>query len=239
MLAATFASACLFALIHLTIHRLRMLETVPRSRWLSMAGGVAVAYVFLHILPELSAHQETLAILSDGDVLAGEQIVYAVALAGLAAFYGLERSIKQARVRGGKDEPQGAPYRLHLASFTVYNVLLGYLLVHREESGWLSLGLYTLAIGLHFVSTDFGLLEDHRRRWHHHGRWLLVVAILGGWAVGALTAVPQVVVALLFAFLAGGIVLNVLKEELPEERQSRFGAFAGGAAAYAALLLVL
>jgi hypothetical protein len=43
----------------------------------------------------------------------------------------------------------------------------------------------------------------------------------------------------LFAFLAGGVVLNVLKEELPEERESRFWAFALGAASYTALLLVL
>ena len=42
----------------------------------------------------------------------------------------------------------------------------------------------------------------------------------------------------LFAFLAGGIILNVLKEELPEDRQSRFSAFALGAIAYAAVLLL-
>ena len=44
---------------------------------------------------------------------------------------------------------------------------------------------------------------------------------------------------MLFAFLAGGIVLNVLKEELPRERKSRFWAFALGTVAYAALLLTL
>jgi hypothetical protein len=32
--------------------------------------------------------------------------------------------------------------------------------------------------------------------------------------------------------------MNVLKEELPEERESRFWAFALGAAAYALVLLV-
>ncbi|HWN44540.1 MAG TPA: hypothetical protein VNW71_20115 [Thermoanaerobaculia bacterium] len=45
--------------------------------------------------------------------------------------------------------------------------------------------------------------------------------------------------ALLFAFLAGGIVLNILKEELPSERESRFSAFALGAGSYAAILLLL
>jgi hypothetical protein len=42
---------------------------------------------------------------------------------------------------------------------------------------------------------------------------------------------------ILFAFVAGGVILNVLKEELPEERQSKFWAFALGAAIYAALLV--
>lgn len=43
---------------------------------------------------------------------------------------------------------------------------------------------------------------------------------------------------MLTAFLAGGVVLNVLKEELPEERESSFGAFAVGATLYAAIVLV-
>ncbi|QMS92109.1 hypothetical protein HUN01_32595 [Nostoc edaphicum CCNP1411] len=46
-------------------------------------------------------------------------------------------------------------------------------------------------------------------------------------------------VAVLFAFLSGGIVLNVLKEELSEQRESRFWAFAFGTFGYAILLLAL
>jgi hypothetical protein len=48
---------------------------------------------------------------------------------------------------------------------------------------------------------------------------------------------PQHALSVPFAILAGGIVLNVLKEELPEERQSRFGAFALGTGLYTLLLL--
>jgi hypothetical protein len=51
--------------------------------------------------------------------------------------------------------------------------------------------------------------------------------------------VSDVAVDVLFAFLAGGVILNVLKEELPEERQSRYLPFAAGAAVYAALLAVM
>lgn len=65
------------------------------------------------------------------------------------------------------------------------------------------------------------------------------VAIVAGWAIGLAGEIHEAALAVLLAFLAGGVMLNVLKEELPEERDSRFWAFLVGAAAYAALLLAL
>ena len=62
---------------------------------------------------------------------------------------------------------------------------------------------------------------------------------MAGTALGLATEVPEAVIASLVAFLSGGVVLNVLKEELPEERESSFWAFAAGAAGYAALLTAL
>ena len=49
----------------------------------------------------------------------------------------------------------------------------------------------------------------------------------------------EVLLAVLFAFLAGGVIMSFLKEELPEERESSFCAFALGATLYAVLLLAL
>ena len=48
---------------------------------------------------------------------------------------------------------------------------------------------------------------------------------------------PELAVGCMFAFVGGAIVLVVLKEELPEERASRFLPFLGGAVLYAALVL--
>ena len=71
------------------------------------------------------------------------------------------------------------------------------------------------------------------------GRWLLAIAVIIGWLIGIVTEINQAFVAVLFAFLAGGIVLNVLKEELPEERESCFWSFAFGTISYAILLLAI
>lgn len=93
-------------------------------------------------------------------------------------------------------------------------------------------------MALHFVVNDHGLRENHKHSYDRIGRWLLAAIILG-WAIGHRTEIHQAAIALLFSFLAGGVVLNVLKEELPEERQSNFWAFALGAAIYAALLVAV
>ena len=223
-----------FAAIHMLIGTIHFLDVVPRSRWLSFAGGIAVAYVFLHLLPELSAYRASL----EGESpFAAEQSTFLIALAGLAAFYGLERAMKTANAEAGDN--QAGPFWLHVASFAGYNLLIGYLLLHREESGTASLILFGAAMGFHFITNDFGLRQDYRERYDRTARWLLAGSVLVGWAMGLMTTISDAAIAVLFAFLAGGIILNVLKEELPEDRKSRFLPFAAGAALYSVILLLV
>lgn len=239
LLSGLFA-LCL-ALIHFFGGKLRFIDKIPRSRWLSAASGVSVAYVFVHLLPDLNEHQETL---SQTAVLGFvEHHVYLMALLGLAVFYGLERLVSGSQQ---ENKPSGTGtttdigvFWLHIASFALYNALIGYLLVHREEPGIRSMFFFFIAIALHFIVNDSGLREDHRSTYHDQGRWFLTGAIIFGWTIGASTEIPEAAIAVLFAFLAGGIILNVLKEELPEERQSSFWAFSLGAGAYTVLLLGL
>ena len=94
-------------------------------------------------------------------------------------------------------------------------------------------------MGVHFVVNDYGLREDHKGTYDRIGRWVLVAGIFAGWVVGLIFEVSEAALGVLFAFLAGSVIMNVLKEELPEERKSRFRAFALGAALYATILLAL
>lgn len=241
--------AALLAGIHVFAGRLRFLDREPRSIWLSGAGGVSVAYVFVHILPDLAAYEAKLRTFTEQYAGFVEHHVYILALLGLAVFYGLERMAKASRARsrqqGQADVTQPGVFWIHITSFGIYNALIGYLLLHRERPGVASLLLFFAAMATHFLINDFGLRRDHKFRYDRYGRWLIAAGILVGWAVGALERagwirpVHPALIAGLFAFLAGGVVLNVLKEELPEERQSNFWAFAVGTAGYAALLLVI
>ncbi len=243
MVAFSLLSALVFATIHIGIGWLTVLDKTPRSRWLSAAGGISVAYIFLHVLPELAQHRATFAEQLGTSEAMAESIVYSLALAGLIAFYGLEKAIKPPRARtrraDGTGPPRGGVFWLHIGSFALYNGIIGYLLLHREEAGPWSLGIYSTAMALHFITNDFGLRKDHKHRYDAIARWIIAGAVLGGWGLGLVADLGEVWIAFLFAFLAGGVVLNVLKEELPEERESRFWPFVGAALVYAALLFAV
>lgn len=237
--------AVLLAIAHLLAGTLQFLHHIPRSRWLSLSGGVSVAYVFIHILPDLSAAQETVKSSAGFAFLEQylEHHVYLVALLGLTAFYGLERlakvSRRQSQQAGTGDSTETPIFWVHILSFALYNALIGYLLLHREENDLLSLCFFMVAMALHFLVNDDGLRQHHKQDYDRIGRWILAGAIMTGWVIGTTGEISQAAIAVLFAFLAGGIVLNVLKEELPEERESCFWCFGLGIAGYTTLLLLL
>ncbi|GAA4003539.1 hypothetical protein [Sphingomonas humi] len=231
-----------FVLVHVFGGKLAFLSGTPRSVWLSAAGGVSVAYVFVHLLPELAKHQEVIGdrARSAGLLGAVESHAYLIALFGLGLFYGVERFARSAM---GERRPQGevrspSVFWVHLGAFALYNVLIGYLLLHREENDLRGLIVYAVAMSLHFIVNDQGLRQQHGETYHRYGRWILAVAPVAGLLLGLTTNVSALLLSSLFAVLAGGVILNVLKEELPEDRQSRFSAFALGAIAYSALLLL-
>lgn len=240
-------AACLLAAVHLFASGIPLDRMLARQRWVSLGGGISVAYVFLHLLPELAQHQRTLGEAADalpqaaGHLLAGlDHHAYVIALLGLAVYYGLEqmalRDRKKAQRPEGEDQTGAAAFWVSICGFTVYNGLIGYLLADEARQGPGDLYVFTLALGLHLVVNDYALHQHHRKRYRHAGRWILSAAVLAGAAIGLGSTVAPAPVSVLVAFLAGGLILNVLKEELPAERESSFGAFALGAAAYALLL---
>ncbi len=212
---ASFLAVAGLVVVYLFSGRLRFLGGTPRSVWLSVGGGVSVAYVFVHLLPELAESQETIAGAVGEELAFLEYHVYLVSLLGLVFFYGLEQSARGSRGRkaGRGDSTGQGVFWLHISSFAVYNAIIGYLLLHRLDSGLENLLLLSVAMALHFVVNDYGLRAPHG-------------GVREGGAVGDLCrrytrlgcrpprrgARPLLPCSLLFG---GGTIMNVLKEELP------------------------
>jgi uncharacterized membrane protein len=150
--ATSLFAAIILALVHLLAGKMRFLYGIPRSRWLSIAGGISVAYVFVHLIPELSVGQETLT-RAVGEVFGFiEHHVYLISLIGL-----VKTSRRTEREAGKADETDATVFWIYIASFAIYNGLIGYLLLHRETETLQSLLFFLIAMALHFIVTDYGL----------------------------------------------------------------------------------
>ncbi len=232
-------AAVALAGVHVWAGRLRLRRAPPRSRWLSLSGGAAVAYVFVHILPVLHHGQSAIEAALRPEAGFLRHHVYLVALAGLVAYYGAEHLMVAARrphrpSRG--PDTRDAVFWVHIGAFALGNALVGYLLHVGRWSGP-ELAFYTVAMMLHLLITDVALRAHHMRSYHHTGRWVLAGSVLAGWGAGLALTLNEANSALLFAFLAGGIVMNTLKEEVPGHAESRFVPFLAGAVLYTVLLM--
>lgn len=238
----SFVAACCLASIHIFAGRLHGLDRIPRNRWLSFGSGVSIAYVFVHLLPELEEGQAAFTTASSF-VAFLDYHVYLIALTGFALFYGLERlahrSQSRETVAGAKTMTSESVFWVHIGLFGLYNALIGYLLIHQPDSAPVEVALFALAMALHFLVNDYGLRHHHHAAYRRIGRWVLAAGVLVGWALGTAITFTEIVLAVPIAFVGGGILLNVIKEELPEKRESRFWAFALGAGGYTILLLII
>lgn len=159
-----------------------------------MAGGVSVAYVFVHLLPKISKQQSELVVDAGAPAVvpgaATELPLFLVALFGFTVSYGLEQFVVQSRrtaegrqvASAFETNASALAFRLHVSSFALYNALVGYLSLHREESGLAAAALYSVAMALHFVVNDHGLREHHREAYVHLGCWIPALAVVGGFS---------------------------------------------------------
>jgi hypothetical protein len=198
----------------------------PRTR--SFAGGLTVAYVFAHVLPDLAEKQAIwLEHRPDRPFLWFQEQIYVGALIGLLIAYGIGHVTRKA---------EGPRFWIAIASFALYNMIIGYYVAQVQKTAGLVLAV--VALGAHLLVDDHALVRDGGERFRN-GRFVLAAAILvGGW-LGATVDLPEPVLAVVFALLAGGIILRALNEEIPPEHEGRFTFFALGAVGYALMVLAV
>lgn len=237
----TFCIAGLFAAIFVFGEKLLPGYRSHKRRALSVAGGAAVAYVFVHLLPELARAGKTFVeITANRSLPLPEYRVYVAALVGFVLFYGLEHMVHWSRHSEARERP-GYGVRdpilvLHIGGFALYAGLISYLMVRNIDDRAVPVLLYGIAMGLHFLSTGHSLHHEHGRMYDRCGRWALAIAVLAGWVCGVLVELPKQIAITMLGVVSGGVVMNSMIAELPGEKDGRFVPFCIGAALYAVLL---
>ena len=251
---ASAAAVSLIALVFLFGERIRFRDPEQRARWMSAAGGASAAFVFVVLLPELSAAQSTLQEVGDSGILGYLRFHSSLlALAGLLAFWSLDRTVVLLVGRmidslelapEGRSTRSRAPLWRPLLytqamAFAAYTMLVGYLIGESHGGQYAMLSLFSLAMALHLLAMSLGLRHELAEAYDRFERWLLAAAILAGWALAQFTEVPYWSLALCKALFAGMLIFFVIRSEIPSPKDGHFIPLLLGAVGYSALALVI
>lgn len=236
LLSAAAATAVLAVLHALVPWLRRRAGSVAQGVAASIGGGIASAYVFVHLLPELArGNVEVAEVLGEHVEITelGEVLLFLVAFVGFLLLYGLDHWAE-------RTEGDGGVFAVHLGVFAAYNAVITYALPTRFRAGAGPAVLFVIAMAVHFVLLDRALAEHYPERFSRIGRVVLVGALVGGFLLAWLFApTSTTVVSVLLALLGGFVLYNVFSDELPGDRRLRFPIFATAGSAYAAVLVAM
>jgi hypothetical protein len=192
---------------------------------LSVAGGVAVGYVFVALLPKMGIFTAKIVAEEPGGPEILQYRLYLLALAGLLLYFAAD----QYRSRGV------ATWRalaMHVLLFGTYSGLVGYLIAHTESHriGYVPHILVGAVMAVHLFAVDHQLRNWHGAAFDRVLRWVLAGSVIVGWLCGRWMPVAEPVLAAWSSILAGGILVNVFSEEFPRGRDARVSPFLGGVA---------
>lgn len=225
-----FCAIVVFSIIHLFADRTRKLEKFWHGAFLSACGGVSIAYVFIDLLPKLSKSDQLVRSTLIGVFPFLEKHVYIMALGGFLFFFAIDRLQKSSKNNVGF-------VALTMSSYAFFNFLVGYAVVDKDNPEFQPLLLFTFAMGLHYFVNDYTINEKHKTEYHDFGKALLICSLFLGFMTGILFQLSEVAIALVSAFIGGGVIMNVIRHELPQEKPHSLTSFVAFSCLYAIILL--
>lgn len=213
-----FLAVLFLSLVHLNMG---FFTRFNQAKILSFGGGVAIAFIFVDLLPKFCINDQV--VQSSGLFPFLERHVYILALIGFLISYLVEKKRSES---------------FSLISYLIFNFLIGYAISDKNDPDVRPLALFTIAIGLHYFTTDFAMRERQPIKYHNLIRWAAAFSLLAGWFTNLWVSLPETAVALIAAYIAGGVILNVTKHELPNDKPNDMGSFLTGALVYTLLILI-
>jgi uncharacterized membrane protein YeaQ/YmgE (transglycosylase-associated protein family) len=246
--------AFLLAATHVLLHNIDIkIQRKSGWHWLSIFSGISVSYVFLGLIPDIERYRYDLNRSSNLDEKVSGRFYALLILLGFTIFYCLEMFVKHYRKRKTRvedDDPLSAPLDillpceksgpliLHVSAFSVYGSAIAFLLPKKMILFSVkNMFFYYAAMQAHYIIDDMSLHEHFGKKYDKYGRIPLVIATIGGWITGYFVEVSPGLVAGIAAGIAGGSIVNVLKEELPADTRGSIPLFLVGTIGYTLVLV--
>ena len=196
-----------------------------------------MAYVFIHLLPELASGgselSEVQGLVDYVPAPLVEALLFLVALGGVLVVFSLNVLMKQ--------RESAPPFAVWLQLFNVaaINYLYAYSLPSLITTGVGYGVLFTVVISAHVLLMDRYAAVHHPQRFRRRNRWIGSAALVLGLLHACLFhPVDALTLATATAFLGGGLLMAVFREELPDLHQTRLPWLLAGCGGMGMLLLL-
>jgi hypothetical protein len=224
--------ASIIASVHLWIGWFESRFEQFENMWIGFTGGIALGYVTLYMLPKLSSATTGFIVSNPEGWSPAQYRLYIILLLGIVVYLISERA---SRISSG-GATMARMFELMVQGS--YNFLIGYIAVElpRPELSYHLLSAVILA--LHLMGMTH-LLRRHQPSLHQ-GWWRIAFAslVVLGYTLGLVTEVHGGIVLSVTAFISGIILVNVMSEELPKEKEGELGYFLAGVAVFSAVALL-
>ena len=141
-----------------------------QRRWSSVGGGAGLAYVFVHLLPELASGGSELSkargLIDYVPTSLVEALLFLIALLGVLVVFSLNVLMKQ------RDDAPPLAVWLQLSSFAAINYLYAYSLPSLISTGLAYGILFTIAISAHVLLADRTMAARHPTIFRTRLRWV-------------------------------------------------------------------
>ncbi len=240
----------IFVGIHLGSHKIYGFSKRYKKNILSFSGGIAAAFVFLDLLPLIQNADPHLQVIFSNSPLTLiflEKAVFAVAFMGFLLFFILDYlALRSRHQEAGKTikTVEGTyasknVFYVHLSLFALISLIICYSLRFEILTTGLGVIIYAVALSLHFFVSDRSMEEHYGQFYVNYGRYLLAIMPIIGWSLSILFPEKESEAYVLLAFMAGAVLFNVIKDEIPRLGTGKPLFFFVGAVLYSGLILVL
>lgn len=241
----TLAGLLVMSLAHIVSKRTKILHAFESHGWVSFGAGASVAYVFVHIFPEIGIFQQQITGHGghDQSVSFINQPLYLAALGGLCLLYLLdtiESNFNDEKSNPLQQHKYYTPFFvLRSVLYVLYNIMIAYIITQRPGEGIINITLIAIALMFHFIVINVRGHEKYGKLFERYMRWPAAGGLIIGWVLGILINIPDVITLTVFSLIGGMITYIALKSELPQTEHRAPFHFLTGVAIYAIIALAI
>jgi len=193
--------------------------------FLDITAGIAVAYVFVDILPHLAASQNKMEVPAIRRIAPDALVIYLIVLGGFCFYLAAELALTESRKTTAGHNPslRGAPWLASImaGSIWVYGIFVGYSFTEYAEVSYEPIFLSAGAIAAHMIGLHHVFWSKNPGMYTTQFRLLYSAGPLLGCFLGLTTDIPDALFACGFAWLAGGLISSAMSQELPRVKNRR------------------